>query len=145
MTELAGASTGTAIFAPFFGMMFLTLAVWVVMYVLRIRFMLRERIEAQSLTTPERAAELISGPAANAANNLKNLFELPVLFYALCLYLYVTASVDGAYVALAWAFLALRVLHSVVHCSFNLVILRFYLYIGSAAVLWAMLFRAVLR
>jgi hypothetical protein len=134
---------GTDIFGPFLAMMLLTFVVWVVMYVLRIRHMQRNQIHPQKLTTPERAVELMSEHAANAANNLKNLFELPVLFYMLCLYLYVTGAVDGIDVMLAWAFVAFRVAHSIVHCSFNLVLLRFWLYIGASVALWSMLLRAV--
>ena len=132
-----------AIFEPFLGMMLLTLAVWITMYVRRIHYVTTHGIAPQSLTTPERVAELVPEPVAYAANNLKNLFELPVLFYALCVYCYVTASVDPTTVASAWAFLALRVLHSIVHCSFNLVILRFALYVASSVVLWFMLIRTV--
>ena len=51
-----------------------------------------------------------------------------MLFYALTLYLFVTKQVDTLYVDAAWVFVAFRVLHSAVHCTFNLVMLRFYLY-----------------
>jgi hypothetical protein len=131
-----------AILGPFLGMMLLTLAVWLTMYARRIHFMVTHRIDAQRMTTPERVAELIPEPVAGAANNLKNLFELPVLFYALCLYLYVTASADRIDVAMAWSFLVLRALHSVVHCGANIVMRRFVLYALSSLLLWAMLARA---
>ncbi len=134
-----------AILGPFLGMMLLTLVVWLTMYFRRIRFMLTQRIDAQRMTTPERVAELIPEHVAGAANNLKNLFELPVLFYALCLYLYVTASADAIDVAMGWAFLGGRALHSLVHCGPNIVILRFVFYVLSAALLWAMLARAALN
>ena len=78
------------------------------------------------------------------ANNLKNLFELPVLFYGLCLYLFVSGNVDPIYVGAAWSFFALRLLHSIVHSTRNVVILRFYCYAAGAIVLWFMLGRALL-
>ena len=123
----------SAIFGPFFGMMLLTLIVWLVMYARRIHFMLTHGIHAERLTTPERVAELIPEPVAGAANNLKNLFELPILFYALCIYLYVTASADAVDVGLGWAFVVLRALHSIVHCGPNIVMLRFAMYAASSA------------
>ncbi|MEO1202932.1 MAG: MAPEG family protein [Pseudomonadota bacterium] len=132
-----------AILAPFLGMMLLTLAVWVTMYTRRIHYMVTHRVHAQRMTTPERVAELIPEPVAGAANNLKNLFEIPVLFYALCLYLYVTASANSVDLALAWAFLGLRTLHSIVHCGPNIVMLRFVLYASSSLLVWLMLARAV--
>ena len=38
--------------------------------------------------------------------------------------------------ALAWTFVALRVLHSAIHCSYNKVMHRFYAYVAGGAVLW---------
>jgi hypothetical protein len=74
----------------------------------------------------------------------QNLFEMPVLFYALVLYLFATNQVDGAYVAVAWVFVAFRALHSAVHCTVNVVKLRFFLYLISTLALAYMACRAAL-
>ncbi len=134
--------TGSEIFAPFTAMLVLTFAVWVYMYATRIRYMVSHRIDAQRMTTPDRAMELLPDSINYAAYNLRNLAELPVAFYALCLMLYVTGQVDAVYVAAAWAFFVFRALHSVVHCTFNRVIVRFGFYMLSALALWFMLLRA---
>ena len=131
------------ILQPMLGMMVLTAVVWFVMYAKRIPAMKNARVPAQTYTTPEKAIELLPEAVNYSAYNFKNLFELPVLFYALCLYLYVTATVDTAYVTAAWLFLVFRVLHSIVHCTSNVVMLRFYLYSAAALALWFMLGRAV--
>ena len=81
---------------------------------------------------------------SNPSDNLKNLFEIPVLFYALALYLFVTNQVDAAYVSAVWIFVAFRALHSAVHCTFNLVMLRFYLYLFSTLAVWFIAVRAAL-
>ena len=133
---------GSEIFAPFTAMLVLTFAVWVYMYALRIRYMVSNRIDAQRMTTPDRAMDLLPDSINYAAYNLRNLAELPVAFYALCLMLYVTDEVDAVYVAAAWAFFVFRALHSVVHCTFNRVIVRFGFYMLSALALWFMLLRA---
>jgi hypothetical protein len=125
-------------------MMLLTAVVWVYMYVRRLTYIKTNRIPPQELATPEMAAAVLPEPVARPANNLRNLFELPVVFYALCLYLYVTGSVDGVYVVSAWAFFALRAAHSAVHCTANIVVLRFAAYFAAALVLWFMLARAIL-
>jgi hypothetical protein len=78
------------------------------------------------------------------SDNLRNLFELPVLFYALTLYLFVTGQADAGYVYAGWIFAAFRALHSAVHCTINIVMLRFWLYAISSAALWFMLIRAAL-
>jgi hypothetical protein len=54
---------------------------------------------------------------SNPSDNFKNLFEIPVIFYALALVLFVTGQVDAAYVTAAWVFAAFRALHSAVHCG----------------------------
>src|SRR5262245_30614063 len=126
-----------AIFRPFVATMLLTLVVWVYMYARRLPFLFSTGLHKQQITPLDLATR--SPPAvANPSDNLKNLFELPTVFYAVVLFLYVTREVDAAYVAAAWGFFAFRVLHSLVHCTFNLIPLRFALYVLSAAALWFM-------
>lgn len=123
--------------------MLLTLVVWTYMYVRRLTFIRRNKVNPNDLSPGELAR--ISPPAvATPSDNLKNLFEIPVIFYALALYLYVTNQVDATYVAAGWIFAAFRVLHSAVHCTFNLVVLRFGLYIVATIAVWFMLVRAAL-
>ncbi len=133
-----------AILAPFLGMLLLTAFVWAYMYTRRLTYIKANNIPPQDLATPEKAATLLPEAVALPANNLRNLLELPVVFYALCLYLYVTASADGVQVAAAWAFVGLRTAHSIIHCTVNIVILRFLSYFAAALVLWFMLGRALL-
>ena len=132
------------IFLPFIGMLSLTFVVWVHLYVRRIGYTTRHSIHPQRLTTPEKGKALIPDAVNYPAYNLTNLFELPVVFYALCLYLYVTGNVDQIYIAAAWVFFLLRVLHSIVHCTFNPVIVRFALSDFSSLALWFMLARVVI-
>ncbi len=82
---------------------------------------------------------------SNPSDNLKNLFEMPVIFYALALYLFVTNQVDATYVSAAWVFVAFRALHSAIHCTINIVMLRFYLYLLSTLAVWFIAFRAALH
>lgn len=70
--------------------------------------------------------------------NLANLLELPVLFYAVCLGLHVSGPVAETQVMLAWAFVALRLVHSVIHITINYVPLRLVAFTASAGVLVAM-------
>lgn len=133
----------TMIFAPFLSMMLLTLIVWFYMYSRRIPLIQKSKIDPNTLTAAELAR--ISPPAvSNPSDNLKNLFELPTLFYGLALYLFVTEKVDEIYLVAAWIFTAFRVLHSAVHCTVNIVMLRFWLYCIAALALWFMIVRAAL-
>lgn len=134
--------TGIEIFGPFLAMMLLTAIVWLVMYWRRLNYIFRHRIDSQQLTIPEKGAALIPEQVNWPAYNLKNLFELPILFYALCLYLYAAKGVDPVFVWGGWAYVVLRVAHSLVHCTVNIVKLRFAAYMLSSIVLWFMLIRA---
>lgn len=133
------------IFQPMLAMMLLTACVWLFLYARRIPAMRAARRPVQKYTTPEKAIELLPEAVNYPAYNLKNLFELPVLFYALCLLLYVTGNVDSVYLAAAWGFVAFRALHSLIHCTFNRVILRFYCYLIASLLLWFMLVRAAIQ
>jgi hypothetical protein len=62
----------------------------------------------------------------------------------LTLYLFVVNKVDEIYLIAAWTFAGFRVLHSAVHCTVNIVMLRFWLYCISALALWFMVIRAAL-
>lgn len=136
--------TQTAIFGPFFAMLLLTLVVWVYMYVRRIRFIRKNDVSPKDLAVPGELARISPPEVSNPSDNLKNLFEMPVIFYALSLYLFVTNQVDAVYLGAAWGFVAFRALHSAVHCTINLVMLRFYLYLISSIALWFIVIRAVL-
>src|SRR5262245_3543582 len=119
----------TRIFGPFLATMLLTLAVWIYLYAVRIPFIQRSGLTPEQLKAPGKLAEVSPPSVSNPSDNFKNLFEVPVLFYALALYLFATSRVDSAYVIAGWVFFAFRALHSAVHCTFNLVMLRFYLYL----------------
>lgn len=131
-----------AIFGPFFGMILLTFSVWVYMYARRLSYVKAHRVEAQRLTTSARRDEIIPEEVSYPAYNLRNLFELPVLFYAVCLYLFVSQQVDTTYIVAAWLFLALRIVHSAIHCTTNIVMARFTVYMCSAIVMWFIVLRA---
>lgn len=132
------------IFSPFFATIFLTFLVWVYMYIRRISFINSRKINPNELATSNALAQITPPSVSNPSDNLKNLFEIPVLFYALVLYLYITNQVDTVYVNVAWIFVAFRVLHSIVHCTFNLIMLRFYLYLFATLAVWFIGLRAAL-
>ena len=92
-----------------------------------------------------RAADFACGESANVPEsvripnrNLANLLEMPVLFYLACIVLFVTGKVALWGVALAWAYVAARVAHSMVHLTYNNVMHRFRAFALSNAVLLAL-------
>jgi hypothetical protein len=132
-----------AIFSPFFAIILLTFIVWVYMYIRRIWFITKRKLTSKELD-PIAFTEISPPSVSNPSDNLKNLFEIPILFYALVMYLFLTKQVDIVYVIAAWGFVLFRVMHSAVHCTFNRVMLRFHLYLYSTIALWFMAGRAAL-
>jgi hypothetical protein len=126
----------TSIFYPAVAMAVLTFVVSVRLLFVRIGTMRRERIHPQSVATSAAMASRITD--TRVADNFRNLFELPVLFYVALVVAAVSGLVTPAVLALAWAFVALRIVHSVIHCTYNNVMHRFYAYITGWAVLVAL-------
>lgn len=135
----------TALLQPAAVLMLLTLCVWLYMYVRRFSHIIQHRIPAPQLATPEDLNRILPEAVNRPSNNLKNLFELPVLFYALCVIYTVMQWTDPLSVNLAWSYVALRMVHSVVHCSINIVPARFAAYALSSVVLWIMVIRFALQ
>jgi hypothetical protein len=122
------------IYWPAVAMVALTLVVWLRMYLTRIAQMKRERIHPQAVATSAQAAARLTESAS--ADNFRNLFELPVLFYLALLVAAQTGQVWMLTLGLAWLFVVLRLVHSAIHCTYNKVIHRFYAYVLGGAVLW---------
>ncbi len=125
-----------AILWPLLAQVALTAAVWVALYAARLGEIGRRRIDPQRLATSRLAAGVLENVAA--ADNFRNLFEVPVLFYALVPLLLLTGAVSGTLLGLAWTFVALRALHSAIHLSYNRVLHRFAAYLASTLCLFAM-------
>ena len=119
---------------PAVAMVALTIVVWFRMYFSRVAQMKRERIHPQAVATSAQAAAKLTD--SKCADNFRNLFELPMLFYLALAVAASTAQVTTATLALAWLFVLLRVVHSAIHCSYNRVIHRFYAYVAGGALLW---------
>lgn len=133
-----------SILQPAAALMLLTMLVWFVMVVKRVGYLITNRIHPQRVATLEQVNALLPEHINRPSDNFKNLLELPVLFYAICLALLALDKVDSTYLTLAWLFVALRTAHSAIQCSINIVRLRFVAYVLSSLVLWIMFARFVL-
>lgn len=123
------------IFWPVIAQVALVVVIWWRMYVTRVREMRSRRIRPQALATSRHMSVLQD---VTAADNFRNLFEIPVLFFAVCLALAVTDTVTPVQIALAWTFVALRAMHSLIHVTYNRVVHRFAAYVASSLCVFAM-------
>lgn len=128
--------TSNAIFFPALAMVVLTIAVWFRMYFSRVTQMKRERIHPQAVATSAQMAARLAD--SRAADNFRNLFELPVLFYLAQVTAALAGLVTPLVLGLSWLFVALRIVHSAIHCTYNKVMHRFYAYLAGGLVLWAL-------
>lgn len=82
--------------------------------------------------------DIWSDRAMQVANCYRNQFEMPVLFYLVCVLALITRTVDHTFLYLAWAYVGFRVVHAAIHMTINIVALRGLALFGSAIVLIAM-------
>ena len=123
-----------SIWLPALAMAGLTFVIWWRMFFMRVGQMRRERIHPQKVATSSQVQTLLTD--SRAADNFRNLFELPVLFYLALVVADSVSIVDGVVLGLAWAFVALRVVHSAIQVTYNKVMHRFMVYVAGGAALW---------
>ena len=124
------------IFLPALAMAALTFVVWWRMFFSRVAQMKRERIHPQAVATSAQSAARLTD--SRAADNFRNLFELPVLFYLALVVAAATGQVTMLTLSLAWIFVATRIVHSTIQCSYNKVMHRFRAYVAGGLVLWTL-------
>ena len=124
------------IFGPLFVQVLLTFAVGFRLAFLRLVEIRRRRIDPRYLRTRIQAAAQFEESRA-ASDNFLNLFEFPVLFYALAILVYLTASASWLMLVLLWLFVLGRVAHSVIHLGYNNPVHRFFVFAASSLLLLA--------
>jgi hypothetical protein len=127
----------TAILWPTFALVALIFLVWVQVPLNRVAHIKANPPARDDFATAE-AAKRYFAPVDMPANNLANLFEMPVLFFALVPLLMLTRHGGTVEVVLGWIYVALRAAHSIIHTGRNVVRTRFLVYVASCAVLSAM-------
>lgn len=112
----------------------------------RIREMREKGIHPHEIaTSPQMAVRL---EHVQAADNFRNLFEAPVLFYALAAVALATETTPNWLAAGAWLYVVLRLAHSFIHCTYNKVLHRLTAFLVSfvlVVALWVAFVITVLR
>lgn len=120
----------------------LVMAVW--MFATRIPAMKAARIHPQkAVHTRSEAMGALPSEVRQVADNYNHLMEQPTIFYAIALVLAVSGEAAAIDVWLAWAYVALRVAHSVWQATKNVVMIRFFIFLGATAVLFPLTGRAL--
>ena len=135
---------GMEILKPVVALAGWTMVMWLWMYATRIPAMGKAGIDIKAATggAPGRLDELLPESAQWKAHNYNHLHEAPTVFYAVALVLAIIGQGDGLNATLGWAYVALRVFHSLVQATVNRVMVRFALFALSSLVLIALVLYA---
>lgn len=129
--------------APVLALVTWTLVMWVWMYATRIPAMQKAKIDLAELSRT--GAPLVLPPkVARVADNYNHLHEQPTIFYALALAAQLAGVSDPLSVGLAWGYVGLRVAHSLIQATVNVIPVRFLVFTLGTLVLMVLLARTVL-
>lgn len=128
---------------PLFAMAVLPGAILVLLFYFRLKAVLVGKIELHYLE--KHGAESAPPVVVRLTHNLSNLFEFPTLFLAAGVLLITLQIVDELYISLAWAYVGLRYIHSVIHVTYNKVLHRLSVFFISDVILIILWFRLVLQ
>ena len=133
----------TSILAPMLALVCWTFVIWCWMYATRIPAMRTAGIDARKLKRKDEL-DVLPVRVKQIADNYNHLHEQPTVFYALAIYSHLAGTADATAIVLAWSYVGLRVLHSLIQCTNNFVPLRFMVFASSSLVLMAMAARNVI-
>ncbi|MCL4683864.1 MAPEG family protein [Myxococcota bacterium] len=133
-----------AILQPVVAMGLLTSAMALWMLLTRIPAMARLKIHPQAAQDTSVLRDLLPPEIMRVSNNYNHLFEQPTLFYAIAITIALLGHVDAIHVGCAWAYTGLRVVHSLVQATVDIVRIRFGVFTLSWLALAIMIFREAL-
>ena len=130
--------------APILALIGWTFVMWFWMYATRIPAMNKAKVDMAEMWRTGKKLEL-PPEVARVADNYNHLHEQPTIFYALALTTQLAGAADGVAVTLAWAYVALRVVHSLVQATVNVIPVRFAVFSLGSLVLLALLVRTAMH
>jgi hypothetical protein len=129
--------------APVLALIAWTFVMWFWMYATRIPAMQREQVDVAELSRTGKKLEL-APEVSRVADNYNHLHEQPTVFYALALAAQLAGATDSFNIGLAWAYVAIRIAHSLVQATVNVIPVRFAIFSAGSIVLMILLVRTAL-
>ncbi|HEY8008160.1 MAG TPA: MAPEG family protein [Methylocella sp.] len=128
--------------APLIALVLWSFVMWAWLYATRIPAVIKSKI----VFDPQRPAEefhaQLPAEVRWKADNYNNLMEQPTLFYAVVLTLAFSGADGGLNTGLAWLYVGLRIVHSLVQAAINVIIIRFSIFMAASFILLVMTLRA---
>ena len=132
------------ILAPLIALVLWSFVMWAWLYATRIPAMVKLKIVHDPHRANEEFHARMPAQVRWKADNYNHLMEQPTLFYAVALTLALIGEGSGLNAGLAWLYVGLRIVHSLVQATVNIVVLRFAIFMAASVVLLAMTVRAAL-
>jgi hypothetical protein len=132
----------SAMLGPVIALVLWSFVMWAWLYATRIPAIVKNKIELGPTATKSEMNAQLPASVRWKADNYNHLMEQPTLFYAVALTLAVLGTGDEINVVLAWAYVGIRVVHSLVQALVNIVMLRFAIFMLGSLVLLALSVRA---
>lgn len=135
----------TEFLMPVLALIVWTLIMWIWMFVLRIPAMSKAKIDPNTVRHPSQLGDQLPASVRSAGDNYNHLHEQPTIFYALMFFIAITNGASQIALYIAWVYVALRVLHSVVQVASSNVTLRFSIFTLASFALFALTGLQVMR
>ncbi len=126
--------------APVLALVAWTFVMWIWLYATRIPAMRKANINPQDAANGLKIE--LPPQVTRVADNYNHLHEQPVVFYALALACQMEGVIDPINIGLAWTYVALRIVHSLIQATANIIVARFLVFTINTLVLLALLVRA---
>lgn len=130
------------ILVPVVALVAWSMVMWAWMYVTRIPAIQRMKLKLDPQAPRGEQMNTLPSNVRWKADNYNHLMEQPTIFYAIALTLAIIGAGDGINLELAWAYVGLRVVHSLVQSLINKIELRFALFFLSSLALIGLIYNA---
>ena len=130
------------ILAPVVALVLWSFVMWAWLYATRIPALIKLKIAYDPFLPNSEFIRRLPAEVRWKSDNYNNLMEQPTLFYAIALTLAFAGAADGLNVALAWIYVVLRVIHSLIQATVNIILARFSVFMLGSLVLLALTIRA---
>lgn len=135
---------GMDILQPVVALMIWTMIIWAWMYITRIPAIQKAQIQPDDAQIVGLLDQKLPQSVQWKAHNYNHLHEAPTVFYAVAIVLAIIGQGDGMNAFIAWIYVGLRVIHSLVHVTANKVMVRFVLFLLSSLALIALILHAAM-
>jgi hypothetical protein len=132
------------ILQPVVALVLWSFVMWAWLYATRIPAIRTARLAMPPQMTTSDLNAALPASVRWKADNYNHLMEQPTLFYATALVLAFDGAGNGLNAGLAWAYVALRLVHSLVQALTNIIVLRFAVFMVASVVLLALAVRAAM-